>query len=82
MDSYQQTRISDSERTITAKTMDEIRDKLFDLYGQNYFITGHRTVMHGGFLGLFQHSECVAKYVVRNVVSEQEEAERPSEIGR
>lgn len=73
MDSYQQTRISDSERTITAKTVNDIRAKLYELYGQNYSITGVKTVTHGGFLGLFQHSECVAKYVVRNVLSEQEE---------
>ena len=71
---YQQTGIStEDERTITARSRAEVREKLFELYGSNYQITDYNTRMSGGFLGLFQRSECVAKYIVRRSPAEQEE---------
>ena len=72
MDRYQQG-AGAGERTITGKSRTDVREKLFEMYGKNFSITDCKTVMRGGIMGLFQHSECVAKYIVRNVLSEQEE---------
>ena len=75
MDNYQQIGNQNIlEKTITAKTKPEVREKLFNLYGMNYKITDIKPVFHGGFLGFFQHCEYVAKYVVNNTQTEQEES--------
>ena len=57
---------SNSVLTITAKNMDEIYQKLFEMYQSNYRIINHHTVLQGGFLGLFQKSRVKATYMLVN----------------
>lgn len=74
---YQQTvdsRFPQEARVIIGKSVDDCREQLFKEYGKNYYIIDHSTRAAGGFLGLFQHSECVVRYLVKNPVSEQEES--------
>lgn len=57
---------SSSVLTITAKNMDEVYQKLFEMYQSNYRIINHHTILQGGFLGLFQKTRVKATYMLVN----------------
>lgn len=52
--------------TMTGKSVDEIRNRLWQEYGNNYRIIDQQTVLQGGFLGLFQKSCIKVSFVVKD----------------
>ncbi len=50
-------------QTLTAKTMEEARAKLFRLYKTEYEIKNSRVILKGGFLGFGQHEVLEVSYV-------------------
>ncbi|MBQ6781923.1 MAG: AAA family ATPase [Treponema sp.] len=57
-------KVSPTTQTIVAQTFDECRRQLYNMYGSDYTITGHRTVLKGGMLGFFQKKCIEATYIV------------------
>ena len=52
--------------TMTGKSVDEIRNRLWQEYGNNYRIIDQQTVLQGGFLGFFQKSCIKVSFVVKD----------------
>ncbi|WP_443737121.1 hypothetical protein [Treponema sp.] len=53
--------------TMTGKSVDEIRNRLWQEYGNNYRIIDQQTVLQGGFLGFFQKKNCIkVSFVVKD----------------
>jgi flagellar biosynthesis protein FlhF len=63
--------LNQPEMTITADSLVECKRRLFNEYGDNYTITGKRTVLHGGFLGFGQKEYIEVKYIVRSHAGSQ-----------
>ena len=53
-------------RKITARTLEEAKQKLYDMYQYDYEITNRRTILNHGFLGFGQHEEVEVSYKLRN----------------
>ncbi len=51
--------------TLTGKTLDEIRERLWNMHRDNYRIIDHQTILEGGVFGLFQKSRVKVDYVLR-----------------
>jgi len=50
---------------IQAPSLAECKQKVFDLYGYDYEIVRTRTILSGGFLGLFQKEAVEMSYIVK-----------------
>lgn len=57
--------INEPAHTIYAKSMKEIRDKLYDKYQSDYEITNKKQVLKSRFFGLFNEEGVEATYVVK-----------------
>jgi flagellar biosynthesis protein FlhF len=58
--------LNQPELTMTAESLIDCKRRLFDTYGENYTITGKRTVLKGGFLGFGQKEYIEVRYVTRS----------------
>ncbi|MCR5613419.1 GTPase [Treponema sp.] len=52
--------------TITGNSLDEVRAKLYEKYGEDYQIIERRPILKGGFLGFGQKEIIEVKYLIRN----------------
>lgn len=52
--------------SITGKSIDDIKNKLWNEYGSNYKIIDTKTMLQGGFLGLFQKNVVKVFYIVKD----------------
>ncbi|MDD5790189.1 MAG: hypothetical protein PUE30_06675 [Spirochaetia bacterium] len=59
--------------TIRGKSYSEIKERLWQNYGNDYQIIDQRTVLQGGFLGLFQKSLIEISYVVKERQRQEQE---------
>ena len=57
--------INEPAHTIYAKSMKEIRDKLYDKYQSDYEITNKKQVLKSRFFGLFNEEGVEVTYVVK-----------------
>jgi len=58
--------MNEPTRTITARTLEEGKSRLYKDYQGDYEILNKRTVLVGGFLGFGQHEEIEITYRLRN----------------
>ncbi len=59
--------------TITGKSIEEIKQQLWNEYGSNYKIMDTKTILQGGFLGLFQKNIVKVWYIVKDRQKEASE---------
>jgi len=50
---------------MTAKSLDEIKEKLWEMYKNNYQIIDQQTILQGGFLGFFQKNYVKVWYIIK-----------------
>ncbi len=60
--------------TITGKSIEEIKQQLWNEYGSNYKIMDTKTILQGGFLGLFQKNIVKVWYIVKDRQKEASES--------
>ena len=65
--------------SISGRSIDEIREKLYRLYGDEYSIVDRQTNLKGGFLGLFQKNQITVWYVLRDKSVEREDFNKSKE---
>lgn len=68
--------------TISGKSYEDVREKLYSMYGTNYKIENEKTSLKGGFLGLFSKKQITVYYRVLTGESEtlQEKSEPVSKL--